>query len=627
MDICLHRFCLLAACLAGLAPAFGQFAPSPNSPFFSGHNPTAIVSADFNGDKIPDLAVANQSDNTVTILLGDGKGNFAATQLGPSANGTFPTGANPSAITSADFNGDGNMDLAVANVSDNTVTILLGNGTGGFSSAGTVATGNGPTAIATADFNSDMKADLAVANIDSGTVTILLGDGTGGFTSPPLTLIAGKFPVAILAIDLNANGIPDLAVVNSGDGTVLVFEDPYVNPMQMPVELTSVVVPTVLPITQSVSAVTAANFSGHPLNSTGAAYLDLAVTYYDNATFKGNLLLFVSDESGGYDSPPAAYFPMPFGSQPVAIGTGSFALGGEPGIAIANYRSDTLAVFAGDGMGDFTAASNSPFATGSLPRALTVADFNGDGLADVAVANYYDGSVTVLLNTFASVPTMLSAASSAATVAPSSLVSIYGTGFGSAVTAPSTSVSMTDGSGLVLSMKLLFTSPTQINALVPAAAATGTGSFTVTTSQGKPQKAPVMITAVAPALFSANESGKGPALGYVTNLPVGSGMTPVFTCTSPTVCSLSPFDVSSGQVSLILYGTGIRNRAQLSSVTVMVGTVAVPVFYAGSAATALGVGLDEIEVALPATLLHAGTVYVQVSIGGTASNQVTIEIE
>jgi hypothetical protein len=137
----------------------------------------------------------------------------------------------------------------------------------------------------------------------------------------------------------------------------------------------------------------------------------------------------------------ATAFPKPIGLQPIAMAAGTFTLGGFPGVAIANYRSGTLAVYTGDGLGNLSAAKNSPYSTGSLPRAIAIADFNGDGLSDIAMANYSDGTVTVLLNTFSTAPTMLSAASDTAPVAPGSIVSIYGTGFGSPANSTSTSVS------------------------------------------------------------------------------------------------------------------------------------------------------------------------------------------
>jgi hypothetical protein len=138
-------------------------------------------------------------------------------------------------VAVGDFNGDGKLDLAVANqcgndpncVSPGTVTILLGDGTGNFTTASSPATGNQPYSVAVGDFNGDGKLDLAVANqcgsdpscASPGTVSILLGDGTGNFTTAS-SLATGNAPQSVAVGDFNGDGRLDLAVANSLDDTV-----------------------------------------------------------------------------------------------------------------------------------------------------------------------------------------------------------------------------------------------------------------------------------------------------------------------------------------------------------------------------------------------------------------------
>src|SRR5262249_45244391 len=128
-----------------------------------------VTAADFNGDGKLDIAVCDSSTNMVTILLGDGAGNF-------SASDSLGVGSQPDAIVAGDFNNDGKLDLAVANYADNTIALLQGNGDGTFTSASgsPYAVGKGPFAMATADFNGDGKLDLAVSNLGDGTVSILV---------------------------------------------------------------------------------------------------------------------------------------------------------------------------------------------------------------------------------------------------------------------------------------------------------------------------------------------------------------------------------------------------------------------------------------------------------------------
>ncbi|MGA3190023.1 MAG: FG-GAP-like repeat-containing protein [Bryobacteraceae bacterium] len=631
---------LTLALLAAFSPARAQFSPSPNNPFFSGHNPVAIVAKDFNNDTIPDLAVANQTDNTVTILIGDGLGNFSPANTGFTGNGVFRVGSNPSAIASADFNNDGKPDLAVANINDGTVTVLFGDNAGNFPNRTTltVGKGTGPTAIAVADFNGDGNPDIATANLDAGSVTIFFGDGSGGFPRSITIDNTGSYPIAMVAADLNFDGIPDIAVANEGDGSITVLLDPGTSAAQPPRVLRSSVISDTPAVTQSVSGIVAANFTGHPPASNGLPIFDLAVTYYDNTSFLGNLLLFTADGTGWYNPPSSPFFAKSIGMQPIAIAMGDFAVGWNPGVAIVNYRSDTAAVYAGDGMGHLNPSMNSPYATGSLPRAIAAADFNGDGLTDIAVANYNDGTVTVLLNGFATAPSMLSAASNASPVSPDSLVTIYGTGLSLPSNPQATALKLTDASGVVWPMTttISYSCPTQLNALVPANAATGAGSFTVTAPGETPQKASVTINAVAPGLFSADSSGKGPAAGYVQSLIDPTSIMNVFSCSAPPpppsvspcspqplVCTPNPISLTD-PTSLVLYATGLGDHIQLSSIAVTVGTTAVTAFYA--AAVPGMEGVDQINVILPSSLAHAGTVYVQLAIGSATSNQVTINI-
>jgi len=160
--------------VSGLAVSLGRgdgtFTSGPISTISLGSDLSAIVAADFNGDGKLDIAVTDSNANRVTILLGNGDGTF-----GPPT--TIPAGNEPSSIVAGDFNNDGKMDLAVANFGDNTVTLLLGNGDGTFTEAlgSPYPAGNGPYQITAADFNGDGKLDLAVADLGgTGTVSILL---------------------------------------------------------------------------------------------------------------------------------------------------------------------------------------------------------------------------------------------------------------------------------------------------------------------------------------------------------------------------------------------------------------------------------------------------------------------
>jgi hypothetical protein len=179
---------------------------------------------DFNADNKLDVAVAISGTGSpaapgVEISLGNGDGTFTL------ANGSpISVGQNPYAIVDGDFNGDGKLDLALADSLANTVIILLGNGDGTFQTPLTFAVGNQPEAIVAGDFNNDGNLDLATANYADGTVTLLLGNGDGTFTEASGSPYAvGKAPTAIAAADFNGDGKLDLATTNSTDGTVSIL--------------------------------------------------------------------------------------------------------------------------------------------------------------------------------------------------------------------------------------------------------------------------------------------------------------------------------------------------------------------------------------------------------------------
>jgi FG-GAP-like repeat/Putative Ig domain len=147
----------------------GTFTQASGSPISFGQNLSAIVTCDFNGDGKLDIATTDSVGNAVIILLGNGDGTFGAPL-------TTPVGNGPTAIVAGDFNNDGKLDLAVANLGDSTITLLFGNGDGTFTQASgsPYAIGGGAYQVAAADFNGDGKLDLAVANLGNGTVSILL---------------------------------------------------------------------------------------------------------------------------------------------------------------------------------------------------------------------------------------------------------------------------------------------------------------------------------------------------------------------------------------------------------------------------------------------------------------------
>jgi hypothetical protein len=199
----------------------GGFAQEAGSPFAVGAGPSKAVVADFNADGRPDIAVANYTGGSVTILLRQGAGGFAEEAGSPVA---VPNG--PSSIATADFNADGRPDLAVTRLDAPAVTVLTRNAGGGFTAEGAYGTGSEPRDVAVADFNGDGRPDLAISNRASDNVTILLRQSAaGGFTTDPITPIAvGDDPQTVAAGDFNGDGRQDFAVTNYGSNSVSVWD-------------------------------------------------------------------------------------------------------------------------------------------------------------------------------------------------------------------------------------------------------------------------------------------------------------------------------------------------------------------------------------------------------------------
>jgi len=168
-----------------------------------GMRPVDLLAGDFNGDGALDLATANAASNDVSLLLGNGMGDFIAAPV-------LPVGLEPGSLAAADFNGDGQLDLAVANRNSAVLTILLGDGRGGFNSM-PIGLGANPREVKTGDVNGDGKADLIVLQNNAGLISVFLGNGNGGFAAP-VNVGVGGAPYSLALADYNADGKPDLAV-------------------------------------------------------------------------------------------------------------------------------------------------------------------------------------------------------------------------------------------------------------------------------------------------------------------------------------------------------------------------------------------------------------------------------
>jgi hypothetical protein len=544
-----------------------------------GIDPRTVTVADFNGDGKPDLVVLNRGPSSTTtgqaslsVLLGNGKGGFQPAVTTNIPNIGLAQGTAESIVT-GDFNGDGKIDVAVGTSGDPAgpaVEILLGNGDGSFQPNGRfLGVGGVPFSVAAGDFDHNGTLDLVTAN-SNGTLSLLLGNGDGTFR-PRTDLAVGGVPRTVAVGDFNGDGQLDVVTAQQLTNTVSVLlghgDGTFARPL--------VFAASGKDFTPSSLAVGDVNGDGRPdlvVNSTGG--LDSVVA---------QLGVLLGNGDGTFQAPIFQSPGMTGGDGDVVLG--DFNHDGRLDAAVGGQASlpDGLTVNIGNGDGTFGAPFLSPltFSTGGTdPFGVAAADLNGDGLVDLVAANSSSNSVGVLLST----STPVAPAATTTTLSTSTANAVFGQ-------IETLTVTVSSQTGTPIG-SVLFRDGTTVLGFVPLDA---TGQATIPVSLGIGTHA---LTASffgvsgfassdsAPAAVTVNPAATTVALRSSLN-PAVTGQAVTFTATVAAVApgATTPTGTVTFQDGNVVLGTvavGADGTATLTTSFAATGGHAITAVYSGA---------------------------------------------
>lgn len=374
---------------------------SPKVDFTAEANPWGVSIADLDGDGKPDVVAVNAADGSVSVFR-----NISAP--GPITSGSFAAPVNftvgniPTYVVTTDLDGDGRPEIIVANRADNTVSVLRNTAGIGSINAGSFAAkidfnvGTSPEGIAVTDFDRDGQPDIAVVNSGDGTLSVLknettLGDiNTGSFLAA-VNFTTGAGPRQLVARDLDGDGRPDIAVTNATANSISVFRN-----------------------TATAGVINSGTFAAGVTFTTGAQPTGIACGDMDgdgkselvvtNASANAISVFYNTAVSGSITTGSfAAKVDFVTGNQPRAVAMADFDGDGKADICVSNNAAGYLSFFRNGTTttGAITSASLNTrvdFATGSGPMFIAAGDLDGDSKPDLVVANNNTSTISVIQN-------------------------------------------------------------------------------------------------------------------------------------------------------------------------------------------------------------------------------------
>ncbi|MDX2196751.1 MAG: LamG-like jellyroll fold domain-containing protein [Cytophagales bacterium] len=342
----------------------------------TGNTPYYVAIADFNNDGNPDLATANLNSNNFSIVTGSGTGNFGS----PVNYSSLSSG--PISIVANDYNSDGWADVAVLNNGGSSIFVFTNTGLGTFGSGASYSTSGNPNVLVNGDFNGDGKIDLAVSQYTAATIGVFLNNGNGTFA----TRADYTGPVNLQGLatgDINGDGILDLVTASNSSAVISVLTGTGNGTFGTKADYTTA---------GGTISIAIGDFNRDGFNDVAGSI---------NATDQVSVLL------GTGSGTLATKVDYTVGDGPFGIGSADMNGDGFLDLVVSNALSNNLSVLTNTGTGIFGTKIDFPLS--ATPRFITLGDLNKDQKPDIAIGQNSGTNVAVLFNTFSTpAPTFVS---------------------------------------------------------------------------------------------------------------------------------------------------------------------------------------------------------------------------
>lgn len=363
--------------------------------FSTGTSPGSISLGDLDGDGKPDLVVANNADNTVSIL----KNASTISNMSFDFRINGATGSGPQGVAVGDINGDGLLDVVVTSSGSNIVSVSRNTRVGiaiSYAPKLDYATGSSPRGVTVADIDLDGRPDIIVTNASSNTISIFRNIGISGGVAfaPKIDFPVGASPRSVTVGDIDGDLKPDIIITNYASSTVSVL--------------------------RNTSTIGTISFLQKVDFTTGSSPMSLAIGDLDGdgkpdiavANNGSNTISVFPNTSGSGNVSFGPKTDISTGLSPANVSIGDIDGDGRPDLAVTNKTSNTVSVIKNTSTsGNISLATKVDFPTGTTPDGVVIGDLDGDGKSDIAVSNTFSNTASIIKDDIYAGPTLTCASS------------------------------------------------------------------------------------------------------------------------------------------------------------------------------------------------------------------------